>query len=89
MKEVPADGTGVGQTAVLRLTWVRDRLAHVLEHELRGNVVSDAYLAALAIEHGLEVCSDDSDFARFSEVRWTNPVARDSGATGGNGLRTL
>jgi predicted nucleic acid-binding protein len=48
---------------VLRLTWVRDRLAHVLEHELWGNVVSDAYLAALAIEHGLDVCSDDSDFA--------------------------
>jgi hypothetical protein len=35
MKEVPADGPGVGQTGVLRLTWVRDRLEHVLEHELR------------------------------------------------------
>jgi hypothetical protein len=30
---------------------------------------------ALAIEHGLEVCSNDSDLVRFSEVRWTNPVA--------------
>ena len=47
----------------------------ITRYELRGNVVSDAHLAALAIEHGLEVCSNDSDFARFSEVRWTNPVA--------------
>ena len=38
-------------------------------------MVSDAHLAALAIEHGLEVYSNDSDFARFSEVRWVNPVA--------------
>ena len=31
--------------------------------------------AALAIEHGLTVCSADSDFARFDEITWTNPVA--------------
>ncbi|MBV9793799.1 MAG: PIN domain-containing protein [Actinobacteria bacterium] len=47
----------------------------VMRHQLRGNIVSDAHLAALAIEHGLEVCSNDSDFARFSELRWVNPVA--------------
>lgn len=47
----------------------------ITRYQLRGNVVSDAHLAALAIEHGLEVCSNDSDFARFSEVRWINPVA--------------
>jgi toxin-antitoxin system PIN domain toxin len=40
-----------------------------------GNLVPDAHLAALAIEHGLEVCSADTDFARFSEVRWRNPLA--------------
>lgn len=44
-------------------------------YQLRGSVVSDAHLAALAIEHGLEICSNDSDFARFREVRWVNPVA--------------
>ena len=44
-------------------------------HDLRGNLVSDAHLAALAIEHGLTVCSADTDFARFPEVRWHNPVA--------------
>lgn len=30
-----------------------------------GNLVSDAHLAALAIEHGAELCSYDSDFGRF------------------------
>jgi uncharacterized protein len=47
----------------------------ITRHQLRGNIISDAHLAALAIEHGLEVCSNDTDFARFSEVRWLNPVA--------------
>lgn len=35
----------------------------------------DAHLAALAIEHGLDVCSADTDFARFTEIRWINPLA--------------
>src|SRR6266498_1165820 len=47
----------------------------VVSYQLRGNLVSDAHLAALAIEHGLTVCSADTDFARFREARWTNPVA--------------
>lgn len=33
-----------------------------------GNLVSDAHLAALAIEHGAELCTYDSDFARFPGV---------------------
>ncbi len=49
----------------------------ITRYQLRGNVISDAHLAALAIEHGLEVCSNDSDFARFSELRWVNPVTPD------------
>jgi hypothetical protein len=44
-------------------------------YDLRGNLVTDAHLAALAIEHGLQVCSADTDFARFSEIRWLNPLA--------------
>ena len=43
-------------------------------YELRGNLISDGHLAALAIEHGLEVYSTDTDFARFEEVRWVNPI---------------
>lgn len=39
-----------------------------------GNLTSDAHLAALAIEHGAELCSSDNDFARFSGLRWTDPL---------------
>ena len=39
-----------------------------------GNLTSDAHLAALAIAHGAELCSCDSDFARFSRLRWRNPL---------------
>jgi len=47
----------------------------VEQHQLTVNLVPDAVLAALAIEHGLTVMSADSDFARFPEVRWENPLA--------------
>lgn len=40
-----------------------------------GNITSDAHLAALAIEHGAELCSSDSDFARFRGLKWRNPLA--------------
>lgn len=39
-----------------------------------GNLVSDAHLAALAMEHGCELCSSDADFARFRGLRWNNPL---------------
>lgn len=39
-----------------------------------GNLTTDAHLAALAIEHGCELCSADGDFARFPVLRWTNPL---------------
>ena len=39
-----------------------------------GNLSPDAHLAALASEHGLTVVSADSDFAKFSAVRWLNPL---------------
>lgn len=40
------------------------------------NLITDAHLAALAIEHQAELHSNDSDFSRFSGLRWRNPVAR-------------
>lgn len=46
----------------------------VRDLDLRGNLVSDAALAALALEHGLAVVSADSDFARFRELTWLNPL---------------
>lgn len=38
-----------------------------------GNLVSDAWHAALAIEHGCEWITDDADFARFPGLRWRRP----------------
>lgn len=46
----------------------------VTNYEIRGNLVPDAQLAALAIEHGVPICSTDTDFARFGELRWINPL---------------
>lgn len=40
-----------------------------------GNLTTDAHLAALAVEHGAEIHSADSDFARFPGVTWVNPLA--------------
>jgi len=38
--------------------------------------VSDAHLAALALEHGAEVVSFDADFGRFEGVSWHRPSAQ-------------
>lgn len=38
-----------------------------------GNLVSDAHLAALAVEHGAVVVTYDNDFDRFDGVDWTQP----------------
>jgi hypothetical protein len=47
----------------------------ITAHGTAGNLTSDAHLAALAMEHGAELCSCDSDFARFGGLRWQNPLA--------------
>lgn len=39
-----------------------------------ANLIPDAHLAALAMEHGLILYSSDGDFARFPGLRWTNPL---------------
>ena len=41
-----------------------------------ANLVMDAYLAALAIEHGCELISTDADFSRFPKLKWRNPIAQ-------------
>jgi predicted nucleic acid-binding protein len=56
-----------------------DRHATLVREILRpigtaGNLVTDAHLAALAIEHGAELSSCDTDFARFSGLRWSDPL---------------
>ncbi|MGW4794833.1 TA system VapC family ribonuclease toxin [Nonomuraea sp. NPDC004297] len=39
-----------------------------------GKLIPDAYLAALAIEHGCEFVTCDKDFARFEGLRWRSPL---------------
>lgn len=58
---------GRGHLAILAELLVR--------HDLRAGLISDAVLAALCIEHGLEIISADSDFARFTDITWVNPAA--------------
>ncbi|HZO97854.1 MAG TPA: TA system VapC family ribonuclease toxin [Gaiellaceae bacterium] len=68
------------------VAWVPEPTRHhgevlgslIRTHQLRGNLVADAQLAALAVEHGLAIVSADTDFARFREVRWLNPLAEGS-----------
>lgn len=50
-------------------------LSTLLVQVTRPNLVPDAHLAALAIEHGLVLCSTDGDFARFPGLRWENPLS--------------
>lgn len=44
------------------------------EGSATGNLVTDAHLAAIALEHNCELCSTDSDFARFPGLNWRNPL---------------
>lgn len=44
-------------------------------HRVRGALVTDAQLAALALDHGVPIASVDSDFARFRGVDWFDPLA--------------
>lgn len=48
----------------------------LLRHgQATANLVTDAHLAALAVEHGCRLASTDSDFSRFPGLKWMNPLA--------------
>lgn len=49
--------------------------------EGKPELVADAHLAALALEHGLILCSTDGDFGRFTALRWWNPLADPEGTS--------
>lgn len=42
--------------------------------DCRGNLVQDAYLAALALEHNVTFVTTDRDFSRFPRLRWQHPL---------------
>lgn len=48
------------------------------EGQVKGALVTDAHLAALAIEHGATVATVDRDFARFPSLRFFNPLLSES-----------
>ncbi len=43
---------------------------------VKGNLVADAYFAALAIESGSEWISTDRDYSRFPGLRWRHPLGK-------------
>lgn len=45
------------------------------DHQVTGPLVTDAAIAALAIEHGATLHSTDQDFSRFAGLKWRNPLA--------------
>ena len=51
--------------------WLRELLGSL---GTAGSLTTDAHLAALALEHGAELCSADADFSRFAGLRWSNPL---------------
>jgi len=54
--------------------------ARMLEQaQATGNLVTDAHLAALAVEHGATLCSSDQDFSRFDGLSWRNPLDQPPG----------
>jgi len=62
-----------------RLVYPTERHWTVLQQLLvngqaAANLVTDAHLAALAIEHGCELFSTDADFRRFPKLKWRNPI---------------
>jgi hypothetical protein len=58
---------GEGHWAILREILIAGRV--------QGPVTTDAQLAALTIEHGAMLYTNDRDFARFPGLRWVNPLA--------------
>jgi toxin-antitoxin system PIN domain toxin len=47
----------------------------VMESRATGDLVSDAHLGALAIEHGGRLATTDRDFLRFPAVDWFDPLS--------------
>ena len=50
---------------------LRDLLTNA---DARGNIVPDAHLAAIALEHGATIATRDHGFARFKGLRWLDPM---------------
>jgi toxin-antitoxin system PIN domain toxin len=73
----------LGRPNVVALSPGRDHWrvmkALVMRSGTAGNLTTDAHLAALAIEHGCQLCSTDADFGRFPQLDWINPLLEEAG----------
>ena len=61
----------------LRRTYARDGGVELVEERFgnaRGNLVSDAFLAAIAIEMGAELVTADRGFGRWPGLKWRHPL---------------
>ena len=82
------DPLSIEDAATIVRTWLAQPTAVVVEPTTRhidvlegflsdlgtaGNLVNDAHLAALAVEHGADIVSFDADFSRLEGVRWITP----------------
>jgi toxin-antitoxin system PIN domain toxin len=82
-ESVPAAVNQVREWLDNDMVWIpepTERHANILgrilvERDAGGGVVSDAHLAALAMEHGLTLCTNDRDFSYFPGLKWMNPLA--------------
>lgn len=48
----------------------------LVDSQITKNLVTDAHLAALAMEHGASICTNDKDFTRFAGLRTVNPISK-------------
>jgi uncharacterized protein len=49
-------------------------LAELMKSQASGHLTTDVHLAAVAIEHSAELCTNDSGFSHFPGLRWRNPL---------------
>ena len=82
LKEAMAEVQSWLDQPCVRLVTPTDQHWAIFQQMLRvshatANLVSDAHLAALAVEHNCVLHSTDMDFARFRGLKWTNPLEPD------------
>lgn len=80
LKEAAARVQSWFDQSCVRLIQPTDEHWKIFQQMLRtgnalGNLVSDAHLAALAVEHNCTLHSTDADFSRFKGLKWKNPIA--------------
>lgn len=65
-----------GSREVSDVQTVWQRFHHLVagDSQIRGNLVPDAYLAAIAISHGARLATRDRGFARFPGLKWFDPA---------------